>query len=139
PPGGLFGVYDDANQNGFATHPGVVVVGAVDRDGRRAVYSERGANLCVCAPSARSGLPPSMQNTKISTTDRTGAEGYNDGTSALEYDDPNYTTGFDGTSAATPTLAGVVALVLQARPELSYRDVRELLALSARRNDPAHP
>jgi kexin len=42
----------------------------------------------------------------------------------------------NGTSAATPMTAGVVALILQANPNLTYRDVRYILATTARKNDP---
>lgn len=41
----------------------------------------------------------------------------------------------NGTSAATPTVAGVVALVLQANPALTWRDVREILRATARKID----
>lgn len=38
----------------------------------------------------------------------------------------------NGTSAATPTISGVTALILQANPDLTWRDVREILRQSAR-------
>ncbi|GAB6852805.1 hypothetical protein JCM10599A_66090 [Paraburkholderia kururiensis] len=42
-----------------------------------------------------------------------------------------------GTSFATPIVSGIVALMLQANPNLGYRDVQQILALTARRvNDP---
>ncbi|MGE8162801.1 putative Ig domain-containing protein [Paraburkholderia sp. NPDC080076] len=42
-----------------------------------------------------------------------------------------------GTSFATPIVSGIVALMLQANPNLGYRDVQEILALTARKvNDP---
>ncbi|HEX5514280.1 MAG TPA: proprotein convertase P-domain-containing protein, partial [Gammaproteobacteria bacterium] len=49
---------------------------------------------------------------------------------------PDYTRCMAGTSAAAPLVAGATALVLQARPELSWRDLRLVLAESARQNDP---
>jgi len=43
-----------------------------------------------------------------------------------------------GTSFATPIVSGIVALMLQANPNLGYRDVQEILSLTARKvNDPA--
>lgn len=44
-------------------------------------------------------------------------------------------TYMNGTSSATPTLSGVTALVLSANPALSWRDVRDILRLSARKVD----
>ena len=42
-----------------------------------------------------------------------------------------------GTSFSAPIISGIVALMLQANPELGYRDVQKILALSARKfNDP---
>jgi kexin len=48
----------------------------------------------------------------------------------------NYTNTFNGTSSATPLASGVVALIEQANPNLTWRDVRYVLANSARMNDP---
>ena len=44
--------------------------------------------------------------------------------------------GARGTSAAAPGAAGAIALVLEAAPTLGWRDVRLILAESARKNDP---
>lgn len=42
---------------------------------------------------------------------------------------------YQGTSFATPIVAGVVALMLEANPRLGYRDVQDILAASARQLD----
>jgi proprotein convertase subtilisin/kexin type 2 len=131
--GGLTGVNpgDNSNCDGQANYHGVIAVGAVGDDGERASYSENGANLLVCAPSEGRG------GHAITTVDRTGAGGYNDGAQVGDYLDPNYTNTFNGTSSATPLAAGVVALMLEANPDLTWRDVRLVLAQSARQNDAA--
>lgn len=49
--------------------------------------------------------------------------------------DCNYSY-MNGTSSAAPTIAGVTALMLSANPELTWRDVRDILRLSARQIDP---
>ena len=46
-----------------------------------------------------------------------------------------YRDDFNGTSAAAPMVSGVVALMLQANPRLTWRDVPIILARTARRVD----
>ncbi|MCH9662553.1 MAG: S8 family serine peptidase [Gammaproteobacteria bacterium] len=46
---------------------------------------------------------------------------------------------FNGTSGSAPQVSGAAALMLQARPELSWRDVRAILVQSARQNDTSNP
>ena len=45
----------------------------------------------------------------------------------------------NGTSAATPSVAGVVALIMSANPSLGWRDVREILATTSRKMDGTYP
>jgi kexin len=122
---------DNSNYDGLANFRGVLAVGAVGHDGVQADYSESGANLWVSAHSLGNTGPA------ITTTDLTGIAGLNNGMGDLA--DTSYTQRFNGTSAATPLAAGVVALMLQARPDLSWRDVREVLAQSARKVHAADP
>lgn len=61
------------------------------------------------------------------TTDIAGAAGYNAG-GALDGD---YVSNFNGTSSATPIVAGVAALVLSASPNLKEAQVRRLLKQTA--------
>lgn len=122
---------DSANANGYANFYGVISVCAVDDRGEVALYSEPGANLWVCAPSS-SGL---FNRTDVTTTDISGAlYGYNKSGAAGEMTDRDYTKTFGGTSAAAPMISGVTALILKERPELTWRDVRQVLARSARKN-----
>lgn len=118
---------DNSNYDGYANHHGVIAVCAVGNNGIASYYSESGANLLLCAPSSNATIG-------ITTADRTGALGFND-IGAPDYTDLNYTKTFGGTSSATPTVAGVVALMLQANPNLGWRDVRQILAETARKND----
>ena len=105
---------DNANLNSLANFHTSVAVCAIGHYGTRSNYSERGASLWVCAPS--SGSP----NSAITTT----------------ADGNLYTRFFTGTSAATPIVSGVVALIRSANPALTARDVKLILAGSARKNDP---
>jgi len=124
---------DDANFDGQANSRFVLAIGGVGDDGRRASYSEPGASVLVCAPSG------GRADHHLTTTDITGNPGYNNGRTAGEPTNAAYTQTFFGTSAAVPVAAGAVALVLQANPALTWRDVRRLLAVTARRNHPTHP
>ena len=70
----------------------------------------------------------------VTTSDRQGAEGYN-GIAGQE----NCTDDFGGTSSAAPTVAGVVALMLEANPLLGWRDVQHILIRTAEQNDAGDP
>lgn len=107
---------DTAEAHGFTVDRHVATVGAVTDQGYVAYYSNPGANLLV------SGLSNGGANA-VATTDDTGSDGYSSG---------DYTTGFGGTSAATPELSGVGALMLEAAPDIGWRDAQEILAYSAK-------
>ena len=124
---------DNSNYEGYANFRGVMAVCAVNAAGRQPPYSDPGANLWVCAPSNTVG--PGFPLPGITTTDRSGSQGYNSSGSSSDPVDSNYTTQFGGTSAATAVVSGVVALMLQANPNLGWRDVRQVLAETARQND----
>ena len=116
-------VGDNSNYDGYANSIYTIAIGATDSAGRRAYYSEPGSNLVVCAPS--SGVTGTLG---ITTTDRTGTLGYNTASSASGGD---YANDFGGTSSATPSAAGVVALMLGKNPNLGWRDVQEILIRTA--------
>lgn len=122
---GTDGGLDAATANRFT-----IAVAAIDNTGIITNYSTRGSDLLVAAPGGQ-GDANLTQNNGIATIDRAGSIGYNTqaGTAG------NY-TGFNGTSAAAPVVAGVAALILEARPGLGYRDVQEILAYTARQIDP---
>jgi len=121
---------DNANYDGQANARFVFAIGGVGDDGRKASYSEDGANVLVVTPTeGRAGHA-------LTTTDDEGAFGYNDGTHASDLPDGDYTNTMNGTSGATPEATGAVALILAANPDLTWRDVRRVLAYSARKNDP---
>lgn len=126
------GPTSNANYKGTSNTHGTIVVGAVNDKGQKASYSEEGASLLVSAPSGEY-----CDTHTITTTDRTGNTGFNLNATATDYINKNYTRCMNGTSAATPGVSGVAALMLEARPELGWRDVRLILAETARQNDAA--
>ena len=107
---------DHSNLDEFANFYAVTAVCAVGHDDKRSSYSETGSNLWVCGPSnsRRVGQP------RIATTDNGN----------------RYRGSFGGTSAATPIVSGVAALVREANNALTWRDVKLILAASARKSDP---
>ena len=50
-----------------------------------------------------------------------------------------YAGGFGGTSAAAPMVSGGIALLLEACPDLTYRDVKNIIAKSAIQVDSSNP
>lgn len=105
-----------SNLNELANYYGVTAVCAVNDLDVRSYYSEWGANLWVCAPS--SGLGRGIATTENS--DR-------------------YIRSFGGTSAATPVVSGIAALMRSANSDLTWRDLKLILAASARKNDAGNP
>ena len=124
---------DNSNYDGQANYYGVMAICGVGINGVKAYYSEEGANLWVCAHTQ--GNSSTASTTAISTTDPTGSAGYNTNGSSSNFSNLNYNNKFNGTSSATPLASGVIALLLQAYPNLGWRDVREIIARSARKND----
>jgi uncharacterized repeat protein (TIGR01451 family) len=121
--GGNGGDNDNSNYDGYANLRYTIAVAASTNKGTRAPYSEKGANLLINAPSSGGTLA-------VTTTDRTGFAGY---------DFSNYTARFGGTSAASPLTCGALALLLEANPNLSWRDVQFILATTTTQNDPQDP
>ncbi|MBC7834534.1 MAG: S8 family serine peptidase [Phycisphaerales bacterium] len=110
---------DRVDYDPYASSRYVVAVGCVDDDDTHPPYSEPGASLLVVSHS--SGNEPTDRG--IFTT--SGSSGY--------------TTSFGMTSAAAPLASGAIALMLDANPQLNWRDVQHVLVSAARRVDPANP
>jgi subtilisin family serine protease/subtilisin-like proprotein convertase family protein len=133
-----------ADDDGYPSNPRVIAVGAVRVGGRVASFSEFGASVLLAAPSG----DPDNNEYGLFTTDLLGPIGANVVSNAPPYADLwNYEypatgdlkSGFSGTSASAPQISGVAALILSANTNLTYRDVQQILILSARHFDFADP
>ncbi|MCJ2183911.1 S8 family serine peptidase [Novosphingobium sp. 1949] len=102
---GNAGTTGTSNYHNFQNSPYTIAVGAVDPDGHASSFTSVGANVLISA----AGRDVYTTN----TNDR--------------YED------YSGTSFAAPAVTAAIALMLEANPELGYRDVQEILAYSARR------
>lgn len=126
---------DQASMDAPNNNRHVISVAALARDdaNSKASYAEPGVNILVAAPS---GNYCSADLKTLVTTDLSGERGYNKtGAGNDLLGKLNYTGCMNGTSGATPVTAGVVTLALQANPNLTWRDVRVILAKSAIQND----
>lgn len=119
--------------------PYVIVVGGHNASGQRASYSSAGANLWISAPSGEYGV----DFPAIITTDQVGLfRGYDNlaprGLALDAQANPygHYISTFNGTSSAAPNASGAIALLLEAHPNLTWRDVKHILAKTARWIDP---
>ena len=125
----------NTNMSSLTNNPYSITVAAVNAKGQYASYSDYGATVLV----AGAGGEDSKVNPAIVTTDLVGLDRGWD-TNRTHYDvvgneNGDYTNRMSGTSAACPSVTGVVALMLDANPALTWRDVRYVLAKTARKND----
>jgi len=98
---------DNTNYSPLLNSQYTIAVGAVDDTGTIASFSTPGSNVLVSAAGVNV-IAPGLNN--------------------------EYWEG-SGTSFATPIVSGTIALMLQANPNLGYRDVQEILAASADQTD----
>jgi Ca2+-binding RTX toxin-like protein/subtilisin-like proprotein convertase family protein len=105
---------DNTNYHNFQNDRHVITVASTDSEGVVSSFSTPGASILVAAFGEN-----------LLTTDWIGGEGAN------KAPDGDYVA-FTGTSAAAPVISGVVALMLEANPDLGYRDIQKILALTAR-------
>ena len=115
--------------NVYGKHPDVICVGATTSDDEHAEYSNRGREVTITAPS--NGSWPILAARAFWDEGIPGEVGaskwyYGDGV-----DRGSRYQHFGGTSSATPLVAGICALILSANPNLTAREVKQILILTA--------
>ncbi|MFI5399857.1 MAG: S8 family peptidase, partial [SAR324 cluster bacterium] len=148
----------NANMDFENTLPELIVVASTNANGVRSSYSSPGSAVWVSGiggefgENSASTYAPSLIDLAympaIVTTDQTGCSmgfsaplkntpnnpfdaGPNSTIGNTLNSNCNYTSSMNGTSSATPTVAGTVALLLQANSSLTWRDVKHILATTA--------
>ena len=106
------GSRDDCNGDGYANSVYTIAIAGIGEDEERnPYYAERCTAALASAPSSGDGR-------SISTTDMFA----------------KCTRYHGGTSAAAPQAAGIIALALEANPQLTWRDVQHLIVRTSRLN-----
>uniref|UniRef100_A0A8C6T8S1 Proprotein convertase subtilisin/kexin type 7 n=1 Tax=Neogobius melanostomus TaxID=47308 RepID=A0A8C6T8S1_9GOBI len=109
---------DNCNYDGYANSIYTITIGAVDEKGRMPFYAEECASMLAVTFSSGGNKLRSIVTSDWSMQRGTGC-----------------TEGHTGTSAAAPLAAGMVALMLQVRPCLTWRDVQHIIAFTATKCD----
>ncbi|MDD2905128.1 MAG: S8 family serine peptidase [Sulfurimonas sp.] len=108
----------NSNLSNMANNQYVIAVGSINQNDTVSYYSSKGSNLLVTAYGDSDG----NTNNIVTTTNNNG-----------------YSTKFNGTSASAPMVSGIIGLVLEACPDLTYRDVKYLLATTSNIIDSSNP
>lgn len=112
---------------GIAALPEVLTVGATDRDGQRAAFSNFGPAIDIMAPgvdivSARARYTDTLRDIPGAT--------YAGGSAYVGADKRYYMAG--GTSFSAPIVSGIASLLFARNPSLTAADVKRILLNSAR-------
>ncbi|PKU31142.1 proprotein convertase subtilisin kexin type 7 [Limosa lapponica baueri] len=105
---------DNCNYDGYANSIYTVTIGAVDETGSMPFYAEECASMLAVTFSGGDKMMRSIVTTDWDLQKGTGC-----------------TEGHTGTSAAAPLAAGMIALMLQVRPCLTWRDVQHIIVFTA--------
>lgn len=111
---------DNANNYNPGNCNGVVNVASVGRNGGRAYYSNYGTSIDVAAPGGAQSFANDSEGV-LST--------HNSGSSSPSSDSYHYS---QGTSMAAPHVAGVAALIKQAKPTATPDEIESILKSSTR-------
>ena len=137
------GIKGDANLQYALTNRFSIAVAALKHDNTHASYSTPGSNILVSGYGGEfyQDAPTIGTTTVMGTSNNTGDSTYtdndesNDQTTWSADTHKNYTFGMNGTSAAAPTVAAAIGLVLEACPQLTWRDIKYLIAQHATKID----
>jgi len=105
----------NVNDVGYTNSIYTISVGAIGRDNQHSIYTTGGAAVLILAPAGDTDQKFNTYQTLPMDAGKCRVGG----------------SSFVGTSFAAPIVSGVVALILEANPELGWRDVQDILVRSA--------
>lgn len=135
---GATSYFGNSNLDQIKSYPYVIVVGATTAQGVSADYSTPGSNVWVTAPGGDSSIG-------LMVADLVGCATGSSPTATIPFDtadsssNPNcsFFSEGKGTSFASPIITGAVAVLREANPNLSWRDIKHILARTAVKLDAA--
>lgn len=116
--GGMVG--DDCDCDGYTTSIYTLSIGAISDHGLSTYYDEKCASTIAVVFTADSHRGTTFTGDKLITT-------------GLHHHCENT---FRGTSSAAPLAAGIIALLLEANPNLTWRDVQHIVISTAKKTSP---
>lgn len=131
--------HGNADLSYVSNNPYAITVAALNHLDKVASYSNPGSNVLVSAYGGEHYYTgPTIMTTLLMGKSFYESEippGQKGSITVDEDTGRNYTYAMNGTSAATPMVSGIIALTLQACPNLDYRDIRWLIAHTAKKID----
>lgn len=129
--------YGNSNFDQIKSYPYIIVVGASTAQGLSADYSTPGSNVWITAPGGDSDIG-------LMVADIVGCATGHSPSSTIPFDTANssqnpncsFFSEGTGTSYASPITTGAVAVLREANPNLSWRDIKHILAKTAVNIDP---
>ncbi len=130
--------FSNANLSYLINNPYVIAVSAINHKDKYASYSTAGSNILVSAyggehyytaPTILTTFTPHKSMLESELIDKKGPITIDEDTNR------SYTYAMNGSSAAAPMVSGALALVLDMCPDLSWRDIRWLIALTSTKID----
>ena len=129
----------------FKKAPWIVTVASGDKQGRLNEFSSRGAALGAGGGTVEvdgellswSDRPTitspgsGIYSTRDSLSDPTGYAGFDAEAAEIGANNAVFYTKLSGTSMASPHISGIVALMLEANPQLTWREVKRILQETA--------
>lgn len=135
--------FHNANMSPDNTNVFNLVVSATNAEGQLSSYSSIGSNVFVAGAGGEYGeeAPAIVTTDRMSCTKGSATTNERPKTGFMGGEHPlnqqcNYSSTMNGTSAATPSVAGVIALILSANPDLNWREVRDILAKTSTKINP---